>query len=69
MNPILTVAKQLLHKGEVIVSTLRWPLTDYIITNKVPYPGMLLATKRRFLFSSQYKNPSIRRLHMIHLHI
>ncbi|RAN91332.1 PlcR-regulated protein PRP2 [Bacillus sp. SRB_28] len=69
MNPILTVAKQLLHKGEVIVSTLKCSLTSYIITHNVQYPGMLLATKRRFLFSSQYKNPSIRRLHMIHLHI
>ena len=30
MNPILTAAKQLLHKGEVIVSTLKCSLTDYI---------------------------------------
>ncbi|PGO34311.1 PlcR-regulated protein PRP2 [Bacillus cereus] len=63
------MCKKLLHKGEYIVYTLNCLLTDYTITHKVPYPGMLLATKRRFLFSSQYKNPSIRHLHMIHLHI
>ncbi|PFJ09142.1 PlcR-regulated protein PRP2 [Bacillus cereus] len=59
MNPILTVAKQLLHKDEVIVSTLKCSLTDYINTHKVPYPGMLLATNRRLLFFAQYKNTLI----------
>ncbi|MED1057345.1 PH domain-containing protein [Bacillus mycoides] len=59
MNPILTAAKQLLHKDEVIISTLNCSLTGYIITHKVPYPGMLLATNRRLLFFSQYKNTLI----------
>ena len=54
MNPILTVAKQLLHKEEKILSTLKCSLTGYMITHKVPYPGMLLATNKRLLFS-QYK--------------
>ncbi|KIV67374.1 PlcR-regulated protein PRP2 [Bacillus mycoides] len=49
MNPILTVAKQLLHKGEVIVSTLKCSLTGYIITHNVPYPGMLLKEDFSFL--------------------
>ncbi|MGE7889325.1 PH domain-containing protein [Bacillus cereus] len=59
MNPILTDAKQLLHKDEVIVSTLNCSLTAYIITHNVPYPGMLLATDRRLLFFNQYKNTFI----------
>ena len=69
MNPILTGAKQLLQNDEVIISTSKCSLTGYMITQNVPYPGMSLATNRRFLFFSQYKNPSICRLHMIHLHI
>lgn len=59
MNPILTAAKQLLHKEEKILSTLKCSLTGYMITHKVPYPGMLLATNRRLLFFSQYKNTFI----------
>ncbi|PQZ54261.1 PlcR-regulated protein PRP2 [Bacillus sp. MYb209] len=59
MNPILTAAKQLLYKGEVIVSTLKCSLTDYINTHKVPYPGMLFATNRRLLFLGQHKNTLI----------
>ncbi|PGO34313.1 PlcR-regulated protein PRP2 [Bacillus cereus] len=59
MNPILAAAKQTLHKEEKILSTLKWSLTDYINTHKVPYPGMLLATNRRLLFFSQYKNTLI----------
>ena len=59
MNPILTAAKQLLHKDEVIISTLNCSLTGYIITHKVPYPGMLLATNRRLFFYGQSKNTLI----------
>ncbi|MCU5656077.1 PH domain-containing protein [Bacillus mycoides] len=59
MNPILTAAKQLLHKDEVIISTLNCSLTGYIITHKVSYPGMLLATNRRLLFYGQSKNTLI----------
>ncbi|EJQ08558.1 PlcR-regulated protein PRP2 [Bacillus cereus] len=59
MNPILTAAKQLLHKEEKILSTLKCSLTDYINTYKVPYPGMLLATSRRLLFYGQSKNTFI----------
>lgn len=59
MNPILTAAKQLLHKEEKILSTLKCSLTGYMITHKVPYPGMLLATNQRLLFFSQYKNTFI----------
>ncbi|PFN28985.1 PH domain-containing protein [Bacillus cereus] len=59
MNPILTAAKQLLHKDEKILSTLKCSLTDYINTHKVPYPGTLLATNKRLLFFSQYKNAFI----------
>lgn len=47
MNPILTAAKQLLHKEEKILSTLKCSLTGYMITHKVPYPGMLLATNQK----------------------
>ncbi|MFK4468697.1 PH domain-containing protein [Bacillus sp. RC252] len=53
MNPIVTVAKQLLHKGEVIVSTLKCSLTGYIITHNVPRSGVLLATNRRVIFYGQ----------------
>ncbi|WP_170968341.1 PH domain-containing protein [Bacillus wiedmannii] len=59
MNPILTAAKQLLHKEEKILSTLNCSLTGYIITHNVPYPGMLLATNRRLLFYKQSKNTLI----------
>ena len=59
MNPILTAAKQLLHKEEKVLSTLKCSLTGYMITHKVPYRGMLLATNRRLLFFSQYKNTFI----------
>ncbi|MES5895423.1 PH domain-containing protein [Bacillus cereus group sp. RP43] len=59
MNPILTAAKQLLYKGEVIVSILKCSLTDYMNTHKVPYPGMLFATNRRLLFLGQHKNTLI----------
>ncbi|MBE5105834.1 PH domain-containing protein [Bacillus thuringiensis] len=59
MNPVLTAAKQLLASDEVIVSTLKCSLTDYINTHKVPYPGMLLATNKRLLFFAQYKNKLI----------
>lgn len=59
MNPILTAAKQLLHKEEKILSILKCSLTGYTITHKVPYPGMLLATNQRLLFFSQYKNTFI----------
>ncbi|WP_142315557.1 PH domain-containing protein [Bacillus wiedmannii] len=59
MTPILTAAKQLLHEDEKILSTLNCSLTGYIITHNVPYPGMLLATNRRLLFFSQYKNTFI----------
>ncbi|GLV66663.1 PlcR-regulated protein PRP2 [Bacillus mycoides] len=59
MNLILTAAKQLLHKEEVIISTLKCSLTDYMNTHKVPYPGMLLATNRRLLFYGQCKNTFI----------
>ncbi|MDI6678343.1 PH domain-containing protein [Bacillus wiedmannii] len=59
MNPILTAAKQLLHKEEKILSTLNCSLTSYIITHNVPYPGMLLATNRRLLFYGQSKNTFI----------
>ncbi len=44
MNPILTGAKQLLQNDEVIISTSKCSLTGYMITQNVPYPGMLLAT-------------------------
>lgn len=59
MNPILTAAKQLLHKDEVIISTLNCSLTGYMITHKVPHPGMLLATDRRLLFYGKSKNTFI----------
>ncbi|SCB99683.1 PH domain-containing protein [Bacillus sp. N5-665] len=59
MNPILTAAKQLLHKEETILSTLNCSLTGYMITHKVPHPGMLLATNGRLLFFSQYKSTFI----------
>ena len=55
MNPILTAAKQLLHKEEKILSTLKCSLTGYMITHKVPYPGMLLATNKRLLFLANIK--------------
>ena len=64
MNPILTVAKQLLHKEEKILSTLKCSLTGYMITHKVPYPGMLLATNQRLLFLANIKTHSLPNLIM-----
>ena len=50
MNPILTAAKQLLHKEEKILSTLKCSLTGYMITHKVRILACYLLLIKDFSF-------------------
>lgn len=59
MNPILTAAKQLLHKEEKILSTLKCSLTGYMITHKVRILACYLLLIKDFSFLANIKTHSL----------